>query len=903
MVLRTSGPPEPSPAVTGAGFTNEAGADDLLAQYRAARAQAALFDVRGGPSSGYDEFVDPTGDVRPAWQELAECVGERGRFGLERLRSVVRELVDNDGITFVQTDHPGGQDPGVSHGGDAVINGEGAQVPGPWHLDGLPLLISSADWATLESGLVQRSRLLDAVLTDLYGPRRSITSGVLPPQLVFSHPGYLRAARGIEVPGRHQLFMHGCDISRHASGEFLVNVDWTQAPSGAGYALADRRVVAHAFPDLYERISPRPASPWAQALRLALIDAAPEAAEQPVVVVLSPGIHSETAFDQAYLASVLGFPLVESADLVVRDGKLWMRSLGTLKRVDVVLRRVDASYVDPLDLRANSRLGVVGLVEVLRRGAVTVVNTLGSGILESPGVQRFLPQLAELLVGEVPQLNTTPMYWGGIDVERSHLLSHLSALLIRPVTGGEPIVGPSLSSGERDELAARIGATPWQWVGQELPQFSSAPTDHSRAGLAPASTGMRLFTVAQRGGYAPMVGGLGYLLAPGNDAYRMNTVAAKDIWVRAPSRVTAERTPAPSLELQSITPSPTRAVSSPRVLSDLFWLGRYSERAESMARLLNVTRERYHEFRYRQDMPGSECVPVLLAALGRITGTDTGAAGDDPEMIAIAPTTLWALTADRQRAGSLAQSVERLGLSARAVRDQMSNDTWMVLAAVDRAVMRPSATPPESHAEGEGYLAAAHSQTLAGMLALSGVAAESMVHDVGWTMMDIGKRIERGIWLTALLRATLTKVRSFGAEQTITESTLVACESSVIYRRRTLGKVSVAAIADLVLFDGENPRSLAYQFERLRVNLKALPSSSGSTRPERLIDEVAARLRRLDPAELEDVTDGRRDELDGLLTSIHSDLRDLSRLITTTHLSLPGGMQPLWGPEERRVVP
>jgi uncharacterized alpha-E superfamily protein len=190
------------------------------------------------------------------------------------------------------------------------------------------------------------------------------------------------------------------------------------------------------------------------------------------------------------------------------------------------------------------------------------------------------------------------------------------------------------------------------------------------------------------------------------------------------------------------------------------------------------------------------------------------------------------------------------------------------------------------------------------MLALSGVAAESMVHDVGWTMMDIGKRIERGIWLVTLLSATLTTVRSVGAEQTITESALVACESSVIYRRRTLGKVSVAAVADLVLFDEENPRSLAYQFERLRTNLKALPSSSGSSRPERLIDEVAARLRRLDPADLEDVTpDGKRAELADLLDGIHADLRELSRIITATHLSLPGGMQPLWGPDERRVMP
>jgi uncharacterized circularly permuted ATP-grasp superfamily protein/uncharacterized alpha-E superfamily protein len=890
MVLRDSGSPEPFPAV---GHDS----DDVLARYRGSRAQEALFDLRGSSASGYDEFVDSAGNVRPAWREVAECVGERGHGGLQQLRAVVCGLVDNDGITYVQVDPDG----------DAITNEDGTAVPGPWQLDAIPLVVSAGDWDVLEAGLVQRTRLLDAVLTDLYGDCRSITSGVLPAQLLFAHPGYLRAARGIEVPGRHQLFLHGCDVSRDSGGDFLVNADWTQAPSGAGYALADRRVIAHSIPDLYERIGPRPVSPWAQALRLALIDAAPESAEEPVVVVLSPGIHSETAFDQAYLASVLGFPLVESADLVVRDGKLWMRSLGTLKRVDVVLRRVDAEYADPLDLRADSRLGVVGLVEALRRGAVTVVNTLGSGVLESPGLLRFLPELAELLLGEQPRLHTAPLYWGGIDVERSHLMTHLSTLLLRRVAGGDAIIGPTLSDAAREELAARIGAAPASWVGQELPEFSSAPTDFHPGGLAASSVGMRLFTVAQRGGYAPMIGGLGYLLAPGSAAYRMNTVAAKDIWVLSPSRVTATQTPTVDLTASlpaPMTPSPTGAVSSPRVLSDLFWLGRYTERAESTARLLNVTREQYHEFRFRRELSGSECVPVLLSALGRITGTDTGTDGDDAEMVAIAPTTLWSLTADRNRPGALAQSVARLGLAARAVRDQMSNDTWMVLAAVERAVMHPRGVPPDSHAEGEAYLAAAHSQTLAGMLALSGVAAESMVHDVGWTVMDIGKRIERGTWLTALLRATLTTVRGPGAEQTITESTLVACESSVIYRRRMLGKVSISAVAELVLFDEENPRSLAYQFERLRADLKALPSSSGSSRPERLVDEIAVRLRRLDPDDLEDVdAQGTRSQLADLLDGMHADLRDLSKLITATHLSLPGGMQPLWGPDERRVVP
>ncbi|MCI4676163.1 circularly permuted type 2 ATP-grasp protein [Candidatus Mycolicibacterium alkanivorans] len=875
--------------------------DRLLAGYRSARAQDTLFDLRGeGPGSGtfggtgYDEFVDATGTIRPSWQDLGDLIGERGRAGLERLRTVVRALVDNDGITYIEVDRHG----------EAVTNGQGISTPGPWHLDGIPLLLSAADWETLEAGVVQRSRLLDAVLTDLYGPRRAITSGILPPQLLFAHPGYIRASRGIENPGRHQLFMHGCDLSRAADGRFLVNADWTQAPSGAGYALADRRVVAHAVPDVYERVGPRPASPFAQALRLALIDAAPEAAEDPVVVVLGPGIHSETAFDQAYLASVLGFPLVESADLVVRDGRLWMRSLGSLKRVDVVLRRVDAEYADPLDLRPDSRLGVVGLVEVQRRGAVTVVNTLGAGILESPGLQRFLPQLAERLLGEKPLLDTPQLFWGGFDRERSHLLSRLSSLLIKSTVGGETLVGPALSAAERDELTARIEAQPWQWVGQELPQFSSAPTDRYPGTLSAASVGMRLFTVSQSGGYAPMVGGLGYVLVPGNAAYKLNSVAAKDIWVRPPTRARAETLTVPPVEL----PSGVRFISSPRVLSDLFWMGRYAERAEHLARLLIVTRERYHEYRYRQDMEGSECVPVLLGALGQLTGADAGTAGSYAETVTGAQRTLWALTVDRQRPGSLAQSIEGLGLAARSVRDQMSNDTWMVLGAVERALAQQAGSPPTaqrgSRVADDTQLAAAQQQMLAGMLALSGVAAESMVHDAGWTVMDIGKRIERGLSLTALLRATLTTERGPGAEQTITESALVVCESSVLYRRRNLGKVSVAAVADLVLFDGENPRSLVFQLERLRADLRALPGASGSTRPERLVDEISTRLRRLDLAELEEVDDeGHRVELDGLLKGVEVGLRELSDIITRTQLSLPGGMQPLWGPDQRRVVP
>jgi uncharacterized alpha-E superfamily protein len=576
-----------------------------------------------------------------------------------------------------------------------------------------------------------------------------------------------------------------------------------------------------------------------------------------------------------------------------------MRSLGTLKQVDVVLRRVDAVYADPLDLRADSRLGVVGLVEAQHRGTVTVVNTLGSGILESPGLLRFLPELAERLLGEAPLLGTAPVYWGGIAAERSHLLAKLSSLLIKSTVGGKTLVGPTLSSAQLADLAGRIEKMPWQWIGQELPQFSSAPTDHAGV-LSSAGIGMRLFTVAQRSGYAPMIGGVGYVLAPGPAAYTLQTVAAKDVWVRPTARARAEAVTL--VEPPVKTAAGTWAVSSPRVLSDLFWMGRYGERAEDMARLLIVARDRFHVYRHQQDTEESECVPVLMAALGRITGTDTGADNDHAEMIAITPSMLWSLTVDANRPGSLVQSVDGLGLATRSVRDQLSNDTWMVLAGVERALAH-RADPPQSLARADTVLASAHSQTLAGMLTLAGIAGESMVRDVGWTIMDMGKRIERSLWLTALLGATLTTVRSAAAEQTVIESTLVACESSVIYRRRTVGRVSVAAVAELMLFDAQNPRSLLYQLERLRADLKDLPGASGSSRPERMVDEIGTLLRRSDPAELEGVIGGRRTELADLLAAIHAELRDLTDAISETQLALPIGMQPLWGGDERRVMP
>ncbi|PXX63227.1 putative circularly permuted ATP-grasp superfamily protein [Nocardia tenerifensis] len=932
---------------------------EQLARYRTGGVESAPYDECGRPTEGYyDELVDADGTVRRMWSELSADFVELGPTGLGRLDNRVRRLIEDDGITYTEIAAPDEQ-----------------PVNAPWRLDPIPLLISADDWTELEAGLVQRSRVLDEVLTDVYGPRRTLTGGLLPPEVVFGCRGYVRAAHGITVPGRHQLFLHACDISRWSDGRFRVSADWAQTPSGAGYALADRRVVSTAIPEAFEHSNPRPLTPFARAMRLMLIESAQEgASDDPFVVVLSPGAHSETAFDQANLASMLGFPLVESADLVVRDAALWMRSLGTLRRVDVVLRRVDAECADPLDLRPDSRLGVVGLVEVLRRGAVTVVNTLGSGLLESPALTRFLPRLSQALLGEDLLLESAPSYWGGDAKERAHLTNNLRRLIIRSSVDGATVFGPGLSSRQRADLRARIEHSGWQWVGQEPAQFSVAPAVEGDGGFAPAPVDMRLFSMARRSGYTAMAGGLGRLhqrTSPDRSAIK---IAAKDIWVRAaPSAVPAVGAEPPREERERRAAPVAATVSSPRVLNDLFWMGRYGERAEAAARLLIAAHARYQDFRYRPWLEGADAMPVLMAALAHATATvappevlgvdsakcraaeedspdhdadaaksiaaetdssedvasiaeemnvtirpgllrraiaaaadaaeeqDGAVPGPDRALVAGASHAgyeyLVALTIERQLPGSLAFAVDRYENAARAVRDQLSADTWMILSAVDRALAEYRNTKEDK----ETALSAVHSLTLAALLSLSGIGAESLIRDSGWYVMDIGKRIERGLALTALMSAAMTRTYPAEAERVVTESVLRAAESQVSYLRRHGNSVHVSSVAELLLFDTANPRSLAFQLDRIEADLRALPGASGSSRPQRLAADAQRMLRRVDPDDLDVIDDdGIRTELLELLEGVQLRLRKLSDSFEAAKLSLPTGFQPLWG--STRVV-
>ncbi len=837
-------------------------------------ARSGMFTPGVGDPRRYDEMTGADGSLLPGWTELAAELDLIGGPGLTGLTGRVDRLLEDDGVTYTPV-------AGVAGDPDAPT-----AEPERWRLDPLPLVVEDAEWTRLEAGLIQRSTLLDAVLTDVYGPAKLIDNGLLPPELIYQHPDYLRPAHGITIPGAHQLFFHAVDICRSANGEFQALGDRTQAPSGAGYAMADRRVVSRVLPDLFRRSAPRGLGAYFHTMRSALASVAPNEAEDPRVVVLTPGTHSETAFDQAMLASLLGVPLVESADLTIRRGRLWMRSMGRFEPVDVVVRRVDAFWSDPLDLKPGSRLGVVGLAEACRRGTVTVVNTLGSGVLESPGLAPFLPRLARAVMGETLKLPSVQTFWCGDDTQRSQVLAKLEQMVIRPTGRGKSVFPATMSRAEQENWRLRLEAEPTRWVGQQLAPFSEAPMAASD-GLIAGQVSMRLFTVSHGSGYVAMPGSLGRVQdGELSTAGRGRSSVAKDVWVRSGRAEVPDRREGRVWLYEGPLVQPDRpdSTSSPRVLEDMFWLGRYAERTEDLTRLLIVARERVDDFRFRPEHLGAGCVPVMLRAVTEVSGTRGFYAGGEPLL------RVRDLMLDATEVGTVAQSMYRLREAARSVRDQLSGDTWMVLGATDRAVAELSDTV----GDGGMVLSSTQAAVLAGMLALSGLASENMVRDPGWYFMDIGRRLERAQQVTALLRSTLIHSHSSAVDSLVIESVLAASESGVTYRRRYRARIQVATMLELLLLDSGNPRSLAYQVATARADLRALPDSSGTSRPQRRLEDVEGILRRARPEDLERIDEsGERTELRELLDGLTESLRGIADAIAAQHFWHPSPMQPL----------
>jgi len=823
---------------------------------------ALTFAQRYQPVAGaWDEFRDADGAMRAPVRPLTAFMDGLGESRLRQRAEQVRQLVRDHGVSY-------------SVPGDAQMGER------PWCLDAIPSLLGADEFAGLAAGLAQRARLLDRILADLYGPQRLLRDGYVPARLVLGNPGFLRACHGLGLA--HSLHLYAADIVRTPTGGFCVLRDRTQAPTGAGYALENRLVMSQVFEEPFRQSNVQRLAPFFRTLRETLASLAPVTREHPRVVLQSSGSWSPTYFEQAFLAQYLGYPLVEGGDLTVRDRRVFLKTLGGLFPIDVIFRHPEDDYCDPLELKPDSQLGVPGLVEAVRAGHVAVANALGSGLAQSPAFLPYFSRIARDFFGESLLLESPPSFWCGDPASLAHVEAHLDQMVLRSTwTGAGAGAGPGLEFGQqlygdaREGFLSRLRAAPEHFVAQERVAMGHAPV---LVGPKPVARPLLLrgYAVLSGDSYEVMPGGLALASPTETDSLIAVThgALAKDLWVRSDSPVGNF----------SLLPPATRPVELSREGPDLpsrsadnlFWLGRYAERAEALARLSRHLLGRLAEEGDAQ-LSASPALPTLFAVLA--AETESEPLGDGP----VIPWLARALCSAAP-AGSLHNTIRAALRAAAAVRDRLSADTFRVLGALgDEATRAEDLATSQSIGSFTAFL----DRVITSLSALSGLAMESMTRGHGWRFLDMGRRLERALQLVSLLRVAFAS----GAERegALLETLLAVADSSITYRRRYLAGLHPAAVADLLLVDDSNPRAVLFQVAAIREHLVHLPrdASHARLRPEeRLALAAIVRLQLLDvvPA-CQPPSDGTRPALHTILGEIENDLSLLSEQLCSGYLN------------------
>ena len=876
----------------------------------------------GTPAGQIDEMLNPDGQVNPHWHAFMRALDTLGLAEMASRDEEVRRLIRENGVTY-------------------VLHGE-RQKHRPWELDPIPFIISNTDWHAISEGLTQRAELLNLILMDLYGERTLIKDGVIPPEVVYAHAGFLRACVGFAPSGFPFLLNYAADLARGSDGKMWILSDRTQAPSGAGYALENRTVLARALPNLFGEVGVHRLSFFFRALQNSVADLqyqlesavriASHQIDNPHVVVLTPGPLNEAYFEHAYLANYLGYTLVQGDDLTVWDGRVWLKSLDGLRPVDIILRRVDDTFCDPLELRQDSRLGVAGLLEVIRQGNVVVINPPGSGVLENPGLMPFLPNISKRLMGEDLRLPSVATWWCGEPKQHEYVLANLEALVIKTIhrqPGERSLFGTQLSKAELDALRSQINANPHLYVGQEHVHLSTTPSLIDGK-LEPRRAILRSFLFAEKDGYAVMPGGLtrcagerGELTISIQDGG-----VSKDTWVLA-----SEPEPHVSLWQRRISevrgPASTNPAGlSSRAAENLFWVGRYAERAEGQARLLRIMLDKVKmgkmglETSTLGEVPPSTIFTEIvgedarevseLAYLRSMLDSLTGLRSSHPGFVnkdeRSLESELLSIMRDTENTESLVSTLQALLSAAYAVRDRWSTDTWRVMnniedlcATLDKNVHGDGSTDAQiltDLALQETELASLD-QLIIFLSALSGFYAESMTQTIGWISLDIGRRIERALLLIVLCRSSLVAVQDDWIERLLLESVLAAAESLITYRSRYRVALHFPTVLELLLLDEHNPRSLLYQLKRLEEQIGALPRERLGYRlseEEQLILEALTQLQlsnTVDLSERSEHTTQRRG-LEKLLVRLAQILIAISDVLTQTYFSHVQGPQQLF---------
>jgi uncharacterized circularly permuted ATP-grasp superfamily protein/uncharacterized alpha-E superfamily protein len=767
-----------------------------------------------GAVEHYDELRGEKGALRPHWQQFFGSLGP-GDQGAELVRRerLLQRQVREHGITY-------------NVYGDRGDDGGG--LPRRWSLDLLPFILPQEDWRIIEAAVVQRADLLSRILADAYGEQQLLSRGLLPAALIHGSPRYLRPLRGVRPPGGHFLHLVAFDLARSPQGSWWVASQRTQAPSGLGYALENRLIVSEVFPEVFPALRvQRLASSFRLLLdtlaRLAPQDADPQ--DGAGTVLLTPGPLNETYFEHTSLARYLGIPLVVGPDLTVRDERLFLKTLHGLRRVHTVIRRVDDAFCDPLELRADSALGVPGLVQAVRAGHVLVANALGAGLLESHAMHGFLPGICRELLGTELLVPSRDTWWCGETLAREQAFSRLETARVRPTYGGndDPALDAAREFVALADWRARIEADPDTYTIQTHVPFSKTPGWHEGR-IAPRSALVRVYAFVDAAGkWHAMPGGLTRIAQNNSRVSMQRGGSSADTWVITGDEVDSFSMLARGTRRDG-APVHRRAVSS-RAAENLFWMGRYTERADNFVRFARQTL-----FLLRGDEPAPPQVVREMTRLAAIQGLVPGGR-DWPSRRSFERTMLSSL--GDPAAYSLSFHLSALLQCASGIRERLSVDHWRTMSATAERLAAALAGGGTKEGSRPGPIRAADAQealqeVAVGIAALIGAQTDGMTRDDGWRLLTLGRQIERLSSISTVVGELVAGPATSLAAGF--DFALALCDCTITYRARNQGSREIPALIDLLVRERANPRSLACCAWIIGEELDRLVAATGTDR-------------------------------------------------------------------------